>query len=229
MKAILFGIAFIIVYGLRISTGYAQMLEVRTIQFHGLKYVATHEIASNAVFIKDGKMFVNTNALHANLRANNIIKEYSISVKDNICSVQVNEKEIIAILMVAKGEVLIPLEIDVDYTIISTYRVHAYDRPIIKVSQADIVDNRLSPRILNILMILKKSLDMKHAVASRISNINCTYPNTAIVQFHGLQSKYIWDETYNGLELLASVLGLYDKKNAYPNNAVVTQKRMVVW
>ncbi|MGB4268973.1 MAG: hypothetical protein WBK20_07305 [Spirochaetota bacterium] len=179
--------------------------------------------------MKDGKIFVDVSALHAGLSKNIMIESYKVTIEKNICTIQVLEKDILAVILFDTGDSLVSVEVDSNLSILSTGRVYAYDRPIIKISQAEVINNKLSPRIIHILMILKNMIQNKRAIVSRISVINCTDPEVAYVQFHGFTSQCIWDETYGGLSLLDAVVGVYDSKKAYPGNAMVTQKRMVVW
>ncbi|MCX8123127.1 MAG: hypothetical protein N3F66_03065 [Spirochaetes bacterium] len=229
MRKAFYIVVTIIVHGMFFSESYAAVVEVSRVTVQGLKYVGKHEIIQHGIYVKDGKIFVDVNSLHGALQNNIMIESYSVSLENNVCTIRIKERDIIAVLLVDKGNSLFVIEVDHNLKILSTGRVYAYDRPIIKINQAEIIDNKLSPRIINILMILKKIINSNSAVASRISVINCMKPEVSYVQFHGFTSKCIWDETYNGLTLLDAVIGLYDSKRAYPENAVVTQKRMVVW
>jgi len=207
---------------------YADVVQVTHVRFQGLKYVTQHEILQHGVFMKDGKIFVDVAVLNEELKKNIMIESYNITIEKNICTIQVVEKDILAIILYDKGDSLVSVEVDANLNIIPTSRVYAYDRPIIKINQAEVINNKLSPRIIRILIILKNMIQ-NNAIVSRISVINCTDPEVSYVQFHGFTSRCIWDETYNGLSLLDAVVGVYDSKKAYPGNAMVTQKRMVVW
>lgn len=211
------------------AMSYANGTEVSSIRLQGLKYFNKSEILQHGVYVKDGKVFVDVDALHAALQNNAMIESFTINVEKGVCTIVVKEKEIVAVVVIDKGNTILSVEVDSNLRILSTSRVYAYDRPIIKISQAEIIDNKLSPRIIHILMMLKKMMYNNSALVSRISVINCMNPEVSYVQFHGFTSKCIWDETYDGLALLDAVIGLYDSKKAYPDNAVVTQKRMVVW
>ncbi len=211
------------------AISYANGTEVLSIRVQGIKYLNKNEILQQGVYVKDGKVFVDVDILHAALQNTIMIESFAITVEKGICTIHVKEKEIIAVVLIDKGNTLLSVEVDSNLRILSTSRVYAYDRPIIKISHAEIIDNKLSPRIIHILMMLKKMMHNNSALVSRISVINCMNPEVSYVQFHGFTSKCIWDETYNGLALLDAVIGLYDSKKAYPDNAVVTQKRMVVW
>lgn len=208
---------------------YANVVQVTHVRLQGLKYVAQHEILQHGVFTKDGKIFVDVTALQNGLKNNPMIESFTVSIEKNICTIQVKEKEILAVVLVERGDSLASVQVDSNLTILPTSRVYAYDRPIIKITRAEVIDNKLSPRIINILFILKNMMSDNSAVVSRISVINCTNPEVSYVQFHGFTSKCMWDETYGGLSLLDAVIGLCDSKKAYPDNAVLTQKRMVVW
>ena len=212
-----------------IPTGtYADVVQVTHVRLQGLKYVTRQEILQHGVFMKDGKIFVDVAVLHEGLKKNIMIESYNITIEKNICTIQIVEKDILAVILFDKGDSLVSVEVDSNLTILSTSRVYAYDRPIIKINQAEVINNKLSPRIIRILMILKNMIQ-NNAIVSRISVINCTDPEVSYVQFHDFTSQCIWDETYSGLALLDAVVGVYDSKKAYPGNAMVTQKRMVVW
>lgn len=210
------------------SATYADVVQVTHVRLQGLKYVDQHEILQHGVFMKDGKIFVDVKALYAGLSKNVMIESYNVNIEKNICTIQVVEKDILAVILFDRGDSLVSVAVDSNLSIVPTSRVYAYDRPIIKISQAEVINNKLSPRIIHILIILKNMIQ-NNAIVSRISIINCTDPEVSYVQFHGFSSQCIWDETYNGLSLLDAVVGVYDSKKAYPGNAMVTQKRMVVW
>ncbi len=211
------------------ALSYADVVQVTQVKLHGLKYITQHEVVQHGVFVEDGKIFVDVTALHKVLQKNAMIQSYTVSLEKNICTIQITEKDILAVVLVDRGNSLVWVEVDSNLTILPTSRVYAYDRPIIKIGQAEVIHNKLSPRILNILITLKKMIHTSSAIVSRISVIDCTNPEVSYVQFHGFTSQCIWDETYSGLSLLDAVVGLYDSKKAYPGNAMATQKRMVVW
>lgn len=229
MKSFYYTVVLILTCVVAYTSGFADVVRVAHVRVQGLKYMAQHEILHHGVFVKDGNIFVDVNALHDGLQTNAMIESYAVSIEKNICTIQVKEKEILAVVLVDRGDSVVSVEVDSRLTILPTSRVYAYDRPIIKITKAEVIDNKLSPRIINILFILKNMIGNNSGIVSRISVINCTNPELSYVQFHGFSLKCIWDETYGGLSLLDAVIGLYDSKKAYPDNAALTQKRMVVW
>ncbi len=229
MRVAFYTCIMILLYGFISTASFADVVQVTHVRLQGLKYIVRQEILQHGVFMKDGKIFVDVSALHAGLSKNIMIESYKVTIEKNICTIQVVEKDILAVILFDTGDSLVTIEVDSNLSILSTSRVYAYDRPIIKISQEEVIDNKLSPRIIHILMILKNMIQNKRAIISRISVINCTDHEVSYVQFHGFTSQYIWDETYNGLSLLDAVVGVYDSKKAHPGNAIVEQKRMVVW
>ena len=229
MKAFYYTAMLILMCVVFSTSGFADVVQVKHVRLQGLKYVAQHEILHHGIYMKDAKIFVDVTALHSGLKTNAMIESYTVSIERNICTIQVKEKEILAVVLIDRGDLLVLVEVDSNLNIVSHSRVYAYDRPIIKITGAEVIDNKLSPRIINILIILKNMIRSNSAIVSRISVINCTNPEVSYVQFHGFKSKCMWDETYAGLSLLDAVVGLCDSKKAYPDNAVLTQKRMVVW
>jgi len=209
--------------------GYASVEAISTVKLYGLKYVTKYEILNNAVMSKDGRLFVDMKKLNNSLQNNPMIESYTVDINNNILTVKVKEKDILAIVLIEKGNDTIPIEVDSHLKIISTYRVHAYDRPIIKITQDEVYHNKLSPRIIKILMIMNKLKNDQGQAIGRISIIDCISPFVSYVSIHGLQTRYIWDETYEGISLMYSVPGLLDSKSHCPGNGVVTQKRIVVW
>ncbi|MEJ5363005.1 MAG: hypothetical protein WHV26_13175 [Spirochaetota bacterium] len=229
MRVSFYTCILILLCGVISTTSYAEVVQVSQVRLEGLKYVAQHEILHHGIFMKEGKIFVDVSALHAGLSKNIMIESFKVNIEKHICTIQVIEKVILAVILFDRGDSLVSVEVDSNLSILSTSRVYAYDRPIIKISQAEVINNKLSPRIIHILIILKNMIQNNSAIVSRISVINCTDPEVSYVQFHGFTSQCIWDETYSGLSLLDAVIGVCDSKKAYPDNAMVTQKRMVVW
>lgn len=208
---------------------YAETVEVKNITFQGLKYVTQREIIQHSVAVSQGRILIDIQKLQQTLRSNIMIHSFSVDIENRVCAITVVEKAIIAVILIDAENGLVTVEIDDNLTILPTYRVYAYDRPIIKISTGDVVDNKLSERIISIVLMLKKMRDENSAIGNRISVINCVHPKKTYIQLHGAQSKYIWDESYSGLILFNSVIGLYDAKSARPDNAIITKKNMVVW
>lgn len=83
--------------------GYAAVEAISTVKLlYGLKYATKYEILNNAVMRKDGRLFVDMKKLNNSLQNNPMIESYTMDTNNNILTVKVKEKDILAIVSLLK-------------------------------------------------------------------------------------------------------------------------------
>ncbi len=203
---------------------------VKVIEFKNLYYLSKYEIIDKVnVTIKGKDIIIDIDTLEKALQENSLVKSFRISENQGRLTVTVDENEPVFLLALKKGEKLIPFELDGNYRIISLSRVHAFNMPLIVVTEDEMKEEEPSSGLKNLLAMLKGfSDDDLSKLLREISEIDLTDMHKARILLNGRRTAFLMEPTKDNFYKLNYSVGYFDRIRYYPETFVIADGQGII-
>lgn len=194
---------------------WGETVDVRRVEFKGLKYLSPREIMEQVRFVKNNEMMrIDTDSLKEVLAKTAMVRTSSIAVFEEKLLVTLTEREPVHACAVIKGGETIPFELDDAFAVVSVRNIHRTDVPIVVFREEDLPGGRISARaieLFNSLTFLKKH----HAEVYReLSEVKFRPDGLYEIRLKGRKTKIVvQDSAFSTLRYIVSAL---DEKKYYP-------------
>jgi hypothetical protein len=201
-------------------TAYAfrNVRRVKAIEFRGLKYLSKYEIIGGTITrVEDDYFVVDIDSLSSLLKKNQMVASYRIAIEGENIKIAIVENEPAFLLCVRKKKRVIFFELDRGFKVISYMRVHAYDKPLIIISEEDIEGGRLSGRVIGFLRLLQDLQADNMRIYDEISEIELGDLDNVRLRLHGRKTECIISPTWKSFNRLNYVVAYLDRIKYYPD------------
>ncbi len=195
---------------------WGETVDVRRVEFKGLKYLTPRELMEQVRFVKNNEMMrIDMASLKEVLSKTAMVRASSIAVFEEKLVVTVTEREPEHVCAVVKASETIPFELDDLLGVVSVRNIYRNDVPVVVFREEDLPGGRLSERAIKLfkgLSLLKKH----HAELYReLSEVKFLPDGMYEIRLKGRNTKIIvQDSAFSTLKYIVSVL---DEKKYYPN------------
>lgn len=194
---------------------WGETVDVRRVEFKGLKYLSPKEIMEHVRFVKHNEMVrIDMASLREVLAKNTMVRTSSIAVFEEKLIVTLVERVPVHVCGIVKGNETIPFELDDSFAVISVRNIHRNDVPIVVFREEDIPGGRLSARAIELFKDL--SLLKKHheELYRELSEVKFRSDGAYEIRLKGRKTKIIvQDSAFLTLKYIVSAL---DEKKYYP-------------
>ncbi len=225
-KIILIAFAGILSLGGLVSL-WGETVEVRGVEFKGLKYLTPREIMEQVRMAQhNGMMRIDTASLKEVLAKTAMVRTGSFTVLDEKLIITLIEREPAHVCAVVKGNETIPFELDDTFTVVSVRNIHRLNVPIVILTEEDLIRGQLSARAIeffNRLSLLKKH----HAEVYReLSEVKFRPDGGYEIRLKGRKTKItVQDSAFSTLKYIVSAI---DEKRYYPRTLWVSSGFAVI-
>ncbi len=210
--------------------GVGNVVRVNTIDFRGLNYLSKYEIIRNVpVKLEENAIIIDVDALERWLSSSRMVKSFRVVQKDDSIVVFVVENRPAYLVMLDKGDRLVPFELDESLNILSAGTVHAEDIPVVLISASDIFKNRFSERILEIFRIMRHLRANNVPLLAEITEIDCTDTSSIRVHLKGRRTVFTCHSKLKQFMTINYILGYLDRKGSYPEKILVDDRMAASW
>jgi hypothetical protein len=214
----------IIVFVLFASAAFAKkdIKIFKSIEFKDLNYLSKYEIIDLSDYsIKDNNIIIDMGSLERILNEMPMIKSFKLTEKDQNLSVSIIENQPVFPLCIRDGEKNMFAELDKDFYLISTGRIHSVKMPIIIVSQDEIKNKKISARLKYFLRFLQNLTKSSLGVMNEINEINFTDVNNLQVSLKGRRTKFNIKPDRESFSKLNYAAGYFDRIKYYPHTFTI--------
>jgi hypothetical protein len=191
---------------------------VKAIEFRGLKYLSKYEIIGGTITrVEDDYFVVDIDSLSSLLKKNQMVASHRIAIEGENIKIAIVENEPAFLLCVRKKKRVIFFELDRGFKVISYMRVHAYDKPLIIISEEDIDGGRLSGRVIGFLRLLQDLQADNMRIYDEISEIELGDLDNVRLRLHGRKTECIISPTWKSFNRLNYVVAYLDRIKYYPD------------
>ena len=206
------------------------VVRVKNIDFRGLNYLSKYEIIRRVpVKLEEGSIIIDVDALERWLASSRMVKSFRVVQEEESIVVFVVENKPAYLVMLDKGDRLVPFELDESLNILSVGIVHAEDMPVILVSENDIYKNRFSGRILELFRIIRYLRSNNVPLLKEITEIDCTDMNSIRVKLNGRRTVFSCHSKLKQFMTINYILGYLDRKGSYPEKILVDDRMAASW
>ncbi len=194
---------------------WGETVDVRRVEFKGLKYLSPREIMEQVRFVKNNEMMrIDMTSLKEVLAKTAMVRASSIAVFEEKLIVTVTEREPAHVCAVVKANETITFELDDSLSVVSVRNIHRSDVPVVVLQEEDLPGGKLSARAIELfkgLSVLKKH----HAELYReLSEVKFRPDGVYEIRLKGRNTKIIvQDSAFSTLKYIVSAL---DEKKYYP-------------
>jgi hypothetical protein len=214
----------LIIIVMSVSTAFAKkdIRIFKSIEFKDLYYLSKFEIIDLTDFsIKDKNILIDINSLERVLNDMSMVKSFKLNEKDQNLLVSIVENQPAFPLCIRDGEKNLFAELDKDFHLISTVRIHLLNMPIIIVSQEEMKNKKVSFRLkyfLGFLLNLNKS---GLGVMKEINEINYTDINNIKLSLKGRRTVFNIKTDKESFNKLNYAVGYFDRIKYYPHTFTI--------
>jgi hypothetical protein len=192
--------------------------KVKAIEFRGLKYLSKYEIINGSITrVEDDYFVVDIDSLSSLLKKNQMIASYRIAMEGENVKIAIVENEPAFLLCVRKKKRMVFFELDRGFKVISYMRVHAYDKPLIIISEEDIDGGKLSERVIRLLRLLQDLQADNVRIYDEISEIELCDLDSVRLRLRGRKTECIMSPTWKSFNRLNYVVAYLDRIKYYPD------------
>lgn len=199
-----------------LATLWGETIDVRQVEFKGLKYLSAREIMEQVRFANNnGIMRIDVNSLKEVLTKNPMVRDSSIALFGEKLIVTVSEREPAHVCAVVRGSETIPFELDDAYAIVSVRIIHRTDIPLVIFMDEDMPGGRLSGKAMEFLKNLSFLNKIHPEVYREVSVVKLRGDGLFETRLKGRRTKIIMqDFSFTTLKYIVSML---DEKKYYPS------------
>jgi len=202
--------------------------KIKTIEFKGLKYLSKYEIIKMIdIRWKKNNIIIDIESLKKALEKLSLIKRYRIKILKKHLLVIIDERNPKFLLAVRDNIRIIPFELDENLRIISLNRVHAFDKPLIIISDAEIIDGEISPELKKFLHLLLEVKYSNLAIFKEISEIDFSNNKKIKLLLKGRRTCITMRAKLENFFKLNYAIGYFDNSMYYPKTLEISDNSVL--
>ncbi len=218
-------IFFIVIFlGMSFATAFAKkdIRMYKSIEFKNLNYLSKYEIIDMTDHsIKDRNIVIDIDSLERVLNDMPIVRSYKLSEKYGNLLVSIEENEPVFPLCIRYGEKNLLAELDKDFYLISTGRIHSQKMPIIIVSKEEIKNKKISSGLRHFLVFLRNLNNSGLSVMKEINEINYTDSDHLKVSLYGRRTIFKIKPDKDSFKKMNYAAGYFDRIRYYPHTFTI--------
>ncbi len=194
--------------------------KISRIEFRGLKYISKYEIVSKVEMrVVQGGFILNMDSLNNVLGNMPMVQSYRVGEDNGGIVVAVVEREPLFLFAVQRSRNVLPFEVDENFRILSVGRVHAEDRPLIVISDDDLVDGDISARVRNFAGYLRYIENRQPAFFRELSEISIAEPEHVSFMLRNRPTRYYVAPGESSMDSVKRLVSYFDAVRYYPKVA----------
>jgi hypothetical protein len=214
----------IILLALSFSSAFAKkdIKIFKSIEFKDINYLSKFEIIDLTDFsIKDKNIIIDINSLEKVLNDMPMIKSFKLNEGEQNLLVSIVENQPVFPLCIREGEKNLFAELDKDFHLISTGRIHSLKMPIIIVAQEEMKNKLISYRLKYFLGFLLNLSKSGLGVMKEIHEINFININNIKVSLKGRRTIFNIKADKDSFNKLNYAAGYFDRIKYYPHTFTI--------
>lgn len=202
---------------------------VKALEFRGLNYLGRGEVLAGVnAAVDNGDIVIEMDGLKNSLKKNPMVRAFQFDERDGRLAVIVIENEPAYLVALVQNGKTIPVELDEKFRVISAYRAHAYDKPILICNAEMMAGGKPSTRLIDLLCMLR---DLKHRgldVYREIAEIDATAYPVSVIRLRGRLTRFTMRLDRENLRTLNYMAGYCDERRRYPGDVQIYGERAVM-
>ncbi|MBN1534573.1 MAG: hypothetical protein JXA20_18010 [Spirochaetes bacterium] len=206
-----------------------QVMTVENVEIRGLRYQSRSELLRGVKMTAvPGGIAVDLDTLRSALGDSRMLKTSEIRTSGRTLVIEVEEREPARIAALRRGDRLVPLELDADFTIISVNRIHGKLGPAVILEDADMVKGTVSDEIRDIYRLLDRVRSLCPGLYGEISDVRRRGDGNLVVRLNGRRTAFVVAPEAVQFSRLRFIVGYIDARRMRPRRAALADTRALI-